>query len=309
MNIRKRILLSCFVFGLVLLFGCKEPPIIDAVKEGKIAKVEEYLKNNGDPNLKNRIGDSLIMLATYHGYPAIVEDLIKAGADVNDKNDRYTVLDLAFYQYLDSDTDTIGLLLEAGAHVTDRNLWSAASGLWDADIVRVLLEAGADPNGHGNPPLLATSRGSFQSYEKMQFVLKAGADVNARNKYGETALMRVDRADKMKLLLASGADINATDQEGNTVLMKVAENPQVTPEMIQMLLKSKADVNATNKRGWTALMKASELGYTEIIKILLKAGANVNAKNIDGDTAISIARHREHADVVKVLKAADAKSM
>ena len=58
-----------------------------------------------------------------------------------------------------------------------------------------------------------------------------GADVNAQNKDGETALMRAVR-------------------EGNT-------------EVAEALIKAGADLNAQDKKGWTALMEVAYNGRTE----------------------------------------------
>ena len=50
--------------------------------------------------------------------------------------------------------------------------------------------------------------------EETRKALAAGADVNARNDIGETALMNASIAEQTKLLIEAGADVNARNEEG-----------------------------------------------------------------------------------------------
>ena len=55
--------------------------------------------------------------------------------------------------------------------------------------------------------------------------------------------------------LSFGADVNAKDEDGWTALMYAARNPN--SEIMSALLKSGADVNAGTNEGYTALMAAA----------------------------------------------------
>lgn len=77
----------------------------------------------------------------------------------------------------------------------------------------------------------------------------AGADVNAKDYEGRTALMNatmLNNIEQMKLLIAAGADVNAQDTEGHTAIMFVR-----SAETAQLLIDAGADVNAKNKNGTT----------------------------------------------------------
>ncbi|MDP6433759.1 MAG: ankyrin repeat domain-containing protein, partial [Candidatus Scalindua sp.] len=73
-------------------------------------------------------------------------------------------------------------------------------------------------------------------------LLKAGVDVNVRNKKGNTALIIAawhGRINMVKLLLAKGVDINVKDKYGNTAL-KIATVIRINKEIARMLLKAGA---------------------------------------------------------------------
>jgi ankyrin repeat protein len=77
--------------------------------------------------------------------------------------------------------------------------------------------------------------------------------------------------EKVQALLAQGADVNAKDKGGFTALMDAAWEGHT--DTVQALLAQKADVNAKNKNGDTALMLANEKGHKDIVRILKQAGA------------------------------------
>ncbi|KAF9768277.1 hypothetical protein IL306_014463 [Fusarium sp. DS 682] len=60
----------------------------DAARKGDVATFEEALPAGLPPNLTNDKGDTLLMLAAYHGHADLVKVLIQHGADPNRLNDR-----------------------------------------------------------------------------------------------------------------------------------------------------------------------------------------------------------------------------
>ncbi len=95
--------------------------------------------------------------------------------------------------------------------------------------------------------------------------------MNVHNEYGFTALMAPEGADPaiMRMLLGAGADIDAKDNGGLTALIGAAWNGYLPA--VETLLEAGADVNVRDNDGYTALRKAKKQGHKEIVKLLKKA--------------------------------------
>lgn len=107
--------------------------------------------------------------------------------------------------------------------------------------------------------------------------------------------------EQLKKLIDEGADINAVNKDGETAL-HLATRVAQSSSVVQMLLDAGADVNAKNNNGSTALMLAADYSGNETVKVLLDAGADVNAKDNDGYTALMCAaRNYSDNETVKVL--------
>ena len=141
--------------------------------------------------------------------------------------------------------------------------------------------------------------------EDVVTLLKAGADVNAKNPLGWTALMEASKEgneETAKELLKNGAEVDMKDDEGWTALIWASRIGRT--EIVAMLLERGADVNAKNNYGYTALMLASEKGYSEIVSLLLANGAVVNAKTNNRYTALMLASEKGHTEIMELLEKA-----
>jgi ankyrin repeat protein len=172
--------------------------------------------------------------------------------------------------------------------------------------IKVLLGKGADVNAkdeRGQTPLiLASLQGAVTAagyrretspqgvkcrLDTVSLLLEKGADVQAKDDRGTTALMEATSWGRVKvaeLLMSKGANINARDGDGETVLMKGASAPYPSLELMQTLLDKGIDINAKNKQGRTALFIAIERSKVEVVQWLLTKGANLNTKDNDGQT-------------------------
>jgi len=139
--------------------------------------------------------------------------------------------------------------------------------------------------------------------EMVQVLLWAKADVNSRDKTGQTVLMLLGEQVTSELvwdLINAGAKVNARDNDGDTPLISVAEVNNV--EALKVLLDAGAKVNLANNDGETALMRAATEGVINNVRALLLAGADVNARNKQGKTALMLALEANEAAVARLLK-------
>ena len=138
---------------------------------------------------------------------------------------------------------------------------------------------------------------------KIRKLLKAGANVNTKDKNGETALMDASWDNKkniVKLLLKAGADPNIKDKDNWTALIYASDRGNT--EIVKLLLKAGANPNIQiSKDGNTPLMLASRDNMKNIVALLIAAGANPNIKNKNGDNALSPATWKGHTEIVRLL--------
>ena len=114
------------------------------------------------------------------------------------------------------------------------------------------------------------------------------------------AAMRGDGT-KVRLLLRQGADVNAAQGDGMTALHWSASRGDL--EATRMLISAGGRLEAVTRNGnYTPLHLASKAGNLPGVRALLDAGANVNAKTTSGGASpLHLAAAQGSAEVVKAL--------
>jgi len=123
--------------------------------------------------------------------------------------------------------------------------------------------------------------------------------------------------DSVRALIEAGADVNAKDVRGATALHQAAYGNNAA--VAALLIEAGADVNAKNVRGATALHQAAYGNNVAVAAVLIEAGADVNAVATLGasrtrelairgwrGTPLELAAVRGHAEVEKLLREAAA---
>jgi ankyrin repeat protein len=153
-----------------------------------------------------------------------------------------------------------------------------------ADIVKLLLDAGADVNAKASfvsgvqanvlDGITALSSGaSSDNSTVVRILVDHGADVRALTSDGATVMLRASTNEIAQIFLDRGLDINAKDEHGYTLLIESAEWEGVHRPSIAFLLAHRADPNAKADDGATALKLATKIGHPDDVDQLLRAGA------------------------------------
>ena len=188
----------------------------------------DYAKSDEEKNLilnaarlRWATEDLLKAVQDKNATPKEIQALLNAGADVNAKDkDGYTVLMLAAGD--NGNPEVIKLLLNGGADIYAKdNKGNTVLNYAKSDEEKNLI-INATRLGGATWDLLKAVQDKNAPPQKIQALLNAGADVNAKDNGGTTALMLAARSNSnpevIKTLLNAGAELFAKDNKGKTVL-------------------------------------------------------------------------------------------
>ncbi|KAK3596502.1 hypothetical protein CHS0354_007409 [Potamilus streckersoni] len=214
------------------------------------------------------------------------------------------------YAAVHRNADTSKLLITYGADVNAKNDQSETAILYaifrdDLNLVKILLEAGTDPNtlqstDEKNSILLLTAYDG--QYDFMKTIIDHGADVNLENSMGYTP-MHISAwngyLDCVKLLLEHGAKHDNPTKDKNTPLALACHGNH--PNVVEFLLPLGCNINNADKDLDTALIYATYNGMTSSVRSLLKFGADPNQVNRAKCSPLWNAVYIKHKEIVKLL--------
>ena len=314
-----------------------------ASRNGHANVVRALLDKGAEVNVKDNKGYTPLMSASAGGYTEVVHILLTAkDIDVNATMhvNKITGVTALMFASLQGHVEIVGALLEKGANVNlkeseGNTALSYAEAKGNKEIVDLLEKAEQKSQGAGvvipeaskapvaveaptaagetqiqqpvNPQLDAEFLKAVKSGDivKVQDILNRGADINAKDEFGRSALIVASQEGKLEvvqLLIDKRVDVNTKgvkDNEGMTPLMGASATNHLG--VAKFLIEKGADVNA-NASGHTALMMASLGGHTDIVKLLIEHEANVNVKGGSLEfTPLMSAVAGNHLEVVKIL--------
>lgn len=299
-----------------------------AVGNEDLEMVDILLAGGADPSLSGEELDPPLLVSVGHGNIAIAHQLIAAGAQLDadallarsyetrddplmnlllnagaDPESKFPgtdqrVFDMAVH---DGATGAVRTLLANGAQIGD-NLWAALLTGQD-DLIRLILEAGADPRQPGpggEDPLNYTL--TRKKFKAARLLLDGGANPNARYDDNDTWLtksIREGNADIALALIEGGASVKGIKVGDGHTLLGWAIAHQME-DVVAALLAAGADPNEQERnparsefaeyfdsttfryhlkvdRRITPIMMAAAQRNHKIAQALMDAGANGRA--------------------------------
>jgi ankyrin repeat protein len=201
----------------------------------------------------------------------------------------------------------------------------------DTATAVALLAKGADPNTKYISPYIRWQCSAFllavqgegmgavpENLPLIKALIDKGADVNARDQHGTTALMTAaanGHLGTIRLLLDRGAKVNLKDNDSDDVpdlggarivhfrgrtALQYAQSCESIQAM-RLLIAHGADVNVRDEEGVNLLMYAAIDGDTAKMRLLLAHGTDVNARDTTGRTALMFAANFAKRDAMTLL--------
>lgn len=137
---------------------------------------------------------------------------------------------------------------------------------------------------------------SFNDSERVQNAIESGANPNAQDNIGYTALMRTGSGHIAEYLLNHGASPEVTNHRLETALHIHARNGH--QYIVESLIKNNANINAINNVHKNALMVTKNI---IVAHLLLDAGINANQVDHNGETALMSLCLTNNTDIATFL--------
>jgi ankyrin repeat protein len=286
-----------------------------AARKGELARLEAILEAGGDVNVVNDKGRTALMAASGAGNIDIVRMLLSRGANPNiaDKEGDTALKEAALSHFADITSagrpltvyiGIVKLLIAKGADVNAPKGWPpliCASESGNNEVVKLLLQNGANINAKNVRGMSALSRAIYDgNFDTVKILLANGADIESKDDLGDTPLIIATsrNLELLRNLLDMGANANSTNSHFETALMRA-----YSVDEVRALLDHGAELDKKDKRGMTSLMYAASRRNLEKVSLLLERGAEVNARNAQGETALAIAKqYSNNQPIIELLQ-------
>jgi ankyrin repeat protein len=213
---------------------------LELCKNGTLKQINNAIKNGANVNASNSTGETALMLAAgFNTNQEIIKALMNAGADINAKNVQGSTVN----DYLRRNELLKTSGFQSPGQMIPIRRGSTVDRAGDAKFIDLCLKGG--------------------SLTQIRDAVVNGANVNARSQYSRTTpLMAVvssktPRQEAIRILISAGADVNAVDDLGRSALILAAKFGS-NPELLNALLNVGANAKLVDRTGRMAINYALE---------------------------------------------------
>lgn len=176
------------------------------------------------------------------------------------------------------------------------------------ELLQFMLDAGADVNAQGGRYRNALQAAAYNRRKALvRMLLNAGADANAQGGYYGNALQAAaynGRGDLVRMQYDALADVHAQDGYFESALSANAASPLADEKSVKILLSIFSDFDAQDGYYGNALQAADSRSKEDLVRMLLNAGADVNAQGGYFGSAlqgVAVSVHPGKEEIAKIL--------
>jgi ankyrin repeat protein len=268
-----------------------------------------YPKKHASPGRDFGDGATInrLVAAAADGRVDEVKSCLARGVEVDgyDANDRQAMREAV----KNGHAEVVRALIEGGADPEDRSNWSTmlieAAEAGHVAVIHALIDGGADPRGvqalRENALMKAVEKGQ---YDAARDLIDLGLDVNARDGRDRSALLRaIMNRDAAMIELLKAAGAVEPDEAGKELLAATRAGDL---DRVRALIAEGVDLAVKDSIDQTALEQAVEARCADIVDALLGAGALDRETEESRGRLMNRAAFRRQPGIVRALLAAGA---
>jgi ankyrin repeat protein len=283
-----------------------ENQLLEGIEQGELEAVQAALASTS-PNVRSDEGTPALMAAVLAERRDIVAEMLTAGANTaaRDREGKTCLMRAA-------ESGLVGIMRLLLGNKPDRlddvdseGRTALILAAWEgqAEAVKVLIEAGADPRIRDKKRRTALVAAKTKGHTEVAKILEGQGVVQDFDHAGLLLAAALGDDKRVAELLAGGSaiDLEVPDEAGNTALALAAARGWT--RTLEALMNAGAKPDAANSKRDTPLMQAARAGQIDAVRMLLEKGGRALAKptNTKGETALFQAAILGRGAVVALL--------
>ena len=280
---------------------------------GDIETVTQGLNEGISINEIDEKGFSALCYAARDGNDELLEFLISRGANVN-LAVKHPPLHLASNN---NHRSSVKLLIDGGVNLyqLDEYGYTAFETALEEgyyDVCDLFIEFGYNlsfENSEKVCALIKFVQAKNIPLETVVYLLENGANVNARENDGSTALINSiyhRNFELTKFLIDSGANVNVVNKDGESALLKAccfdSRDPENDYRIVEYLLDCGADPTVVDSEGNSCVYLAVLKDYpVSVINRLISKGGPINQETKNKSSAFTTAVSKGNIDIISLL--------